>query len=203
LAKLGDHDFRPRIENIILFSENPRLKIMGVEALGIYGSRNSLSVLLDIFRRSNPPPYLRDEIVLAMAAILGTKKEFYTLLVGFLKDESRASMLAMDETASAAEYIHSITRSGVKSKLPKTILLCRHSEVFQQAVRKYVTDQDGSILCRWILELPDNLTDTITKTIFSESVIDNELSAYSRLRLLIVHWSAQEQKHWARSLFPE
>jgi MFS family permease len=201
LAKLGDHEFRPCVENIILSSENPRLKIMGVEALGIYGSRNSISILLDMFRRTNPPPYLRDEIVLAIAAVLGTQKEFYPILDRFLKDESQCPTLAMDEVVSAIEYTGTIIRPEMKNKKPETILFRRQSGVFQQAVSDYLAGKDGSLLCRWILELPDNLTDTMTKVIFSESVIDSELSAYSRLRLLIVHWTTQELKQWAGALF--
>jgi hypothetical protein len=197
LAKLGDQESRPCIESIILSNANPRLKIMGVEALGIYGSRNSLSVLLDIFRKSNPPPYLRDEIVLAMAAILGTQKKFYPLLDRFLKDESQVLALAMDETVSAVEYAGSIIRSGTKEKKAGTLAIRRQSNVFQQAVSEYITGKDGSLLCRWILELPDNVADTMTKVIHSESVVDSELFTYSRLRLQVVHWAAQELKQWA------
>jgi MFS family permease len=200
LAKLGDQESRPCIESIIVSNENPRLKIMGIEALGIYGSRNSLSVLLGIFRRSNPPPYLRDEVVLAMAAILGTQKEFYPLLDRFLKDETQVPALAMDETVSAVDYAGSITRPRTKDKRPGTVLIRRQSDVFQQAVSDYITGKDGSLLYRWILELPDDLADTMTKIILSESVIDSELSAYPRLRLLVVHWATQTLKQWARTL---
>jgi len=73
LAKLGDNAFRPQIEEIIIETKNPRLKIMGVDAFGIYGSPNSLTILLDILRGADPPPYLRDEVVLAMANILDTQ----------------------------------------------------------------------------------------------------------------------------------
>jgi MFS family permease len=203
LAKLGDHAFRPPIETIILVSENPRLKIMGVEALGIYGSRNSLSVLLDIFRKSNPPPYLRDEIVLAMAAIVGTQKEFYPLLDRFLKDESQASILALDETVSAIEYSYSILRPGTKNKSSGGMAMFRQAEEFQQAVSEYSSGKNGTLLCRWILEIPEDVADTMTKIIFSESVIDGELAAYSRLRLLVVHWAAQKLKQWAGTLSAE
>jgi hypothetical protein len=149
-----------------------------------------------MFRKSNPPPYLRDEIVLSMAAILGTQKEFYPFFDRFLKDESQVSILVTDETVSAIEYICSIMQPEPKNKNTGTILLNRQSKVFQQAVSDYITGKDGSLLCRWILELPENLAETMTKVIFAESVIDGELSAYSRLRLLIVHWAVQKLKQW-------
>ncbi|MCL2880786.1 MAG: MFS transporter, partial [Treponema sp.] len=42
LAKLNDNAFRPEIEQIIAKTNNPRLKLMGVEAIGIYGCPDSL-----------------------------------------------------------------------------------------------------------------------------------------------------------------
>ena len=107
LAKLQDEAFRPQIEKIILEAQNPRLRIMGVEALGIYRSANSLSVLLDILRVADPPPYLRDEVTLAMSAILDTQNQFYSLLVRYLADNSLAVTLGMDEAESAFEFYNS------------------------------------------------------------------------------------------------
>jgi hypothetical protein len=175
---------------------------MGVEALGIYGSRNSLSVLLDMFRKSDPPPYLRDEIVLAMAAILGTQKGFYPLLDRFLKDETRVPALAMDETVSAVEYAGAMLRPVAKDKKAEPPAIRRLTAAFQGAVSEYIAGKDGALLYRWILELPDSAADTMTKVILSESVVDGELSAYSRLRLLVVHWAALELKQWAGTLQP-
>jgi hypothetical protein len=107
LARLGDEAFRPRIEEIIAAVKNPRLKIMGVEAFGIYRNVHSLSVLLDILDARDPPPYLRDEVTLAMADILDTHNLFYKLLVRFREDEGQVMTLAMDEAESAVESYRS------------------------------------------------------------------------------------------------
>jgi len=202
LAKLGDNAFRPQIEQIIVETQNPRLKIMGVEAFGIYGSPNSLTVLLDILRGANPPPYLRDEVVLAMANILDTQNQFYPLLIRFLADESQASTLALDEAESAYENYVSV-HGRKRSKDPRIMALSRQAKAFQPAVSAYVRNSSGADLSRWILELPDDLVHTIVQMVLSEAVLDDELINHRRLRLLIVHWAAHELRLWTNKLKKE
>ena len=170
---------------------------MGVEAFGIYGSPNSMSVLLDILRGAYPPPYLRDEVVLAMASILDVQNQFYPLLVRFLADES-VSTLATDEAEAAYEYYVSI--HGKRSGRKDLNLISRQAKALLPAVTAFIKDSNGSLLARWILELPDELTHTVVRVVLSEAVLDNELSCHRRLRLLIVHWAAHELRLWANRL---
>jgi len=202
LAKLGDNAFRPQIEQIIVETENPRLKIMGVEAFGIYGSPNSLSVLLDILRKPNPPPYLRDEVVLAMANILDIQNQFYPLLVHFLADETQAPTLALDEAESACEHYVSV-HGRKQRKDPRLNALSRQAKTLQNAVSEYIKNSNGVELSRWILQLPDDLVHTITQMVLSEAVLDDELLNHRRLRLLIVHWTAHELRLWTNKLKAE
>ncbi|MDR1566424.1 MAG: MFS transporter [Treponema sp.] len=200
LAKLGDHAFRPHIERIIAKTKNPRLKIMGVEAFGIYGSPNSLTVLLDILRGAHPPPYLRDEVVLAMASILDTQNQFYPLLVRFLADESQVSTLAIDEAESAYEYyvsVHGRKRIKKDSSLAE---IARQAKALMPAVSVFVKETRGGGLSRWILELPDDIAHTIVQVVLSESVLDDELTGHRRLKLLIVHWVAHELRFWTNKI---
>jgi MFS family permease len=200
LAKLGDHAFRPEVEKIITITKNPRLKIMGVEALGIYGSHSSLTVLLDILKGADPPPYLLDEIVLAMASILDTHNHFYPLLVRFLADESLVPDLAQDEAESAYENyvaIHGRKRSKMDFELEE---LNKQAKAFQNAVDAFVREFQGTPLARWILELPDELCHSTAQTVLSEAVVDDELRDFSRLRLLIVHWAARALRIWTNKL---
>jgi MFS family permease len=201
LARLGDEAFRPRVETIIAETQNPRLKIMGVEAFGIYRSPNSLSVLLDILRGADPPPYLRDEVSLAMAGILNTQNQFYRLLVRFLEDESQTATLALDEAEAAAEYYASL-HGGWKPARRKTALAAgsAQAKALQGAVSAYSRDAKGALLSRWILELPEDLCDPIVRVVLSEAVLDDELSGYGRLRLLISHWAARKLRDWANKL---
>jgi len=206
LARLRDTAFCPQIEDVILHTDNPRLKIMGAEALGIYGSPQSLYTLLEMLRGANPPPYLRDEVVLAMAAILDTQSQFYRLLISFHSDSALAPALAMDEAEAAYEYFKT-NISGRKSarKKDELPLLSRQAESIQAAVSAFVHDNDGSALSRWIMELPsqhfsrDPAFD-VAQTIFSEVLLDNEMAAYQRLHLLIIHWAAYQLRNWINRL---
>ncbi|MDR0689313.1 MAG: MFS transporter [Spirochaetaceae bacterium] len=199
LAKLKDEAFRPEIERIILNTENPRLKIMGVEAFGLYGASESLPLLLDILKAADPPPYLRDEVILSMASILRIQNQFYPLLVRFLEDEFRIATLCKDEAESAFEFYAST--HGNKRRLDKNsekALLDKQARRLPPAVSAYVDHLNGTLLSRWILELPGNLTDTISQIVFAEAVLDDEIKTYRRLQLLVSHWTAGKLRQWSK-----
>ncbi|MFP3090112.1 MFS transporter [Treponema sp. TIM-1] len=201
LAKLRDEAFRPEIEQIILQTENPRLKIMGVEAFGIYGSPNSLSILLDILRQTNPPPYLRDEVILAMASILQVQNQFYPLLLRFLEDESQITTLCIDEAESAFEFYASIHGHKLNPrKKPEKAHLYKQAQGLQAAISAYAGELNGALLSRWIMDLPDSLCDPISQLVLSEAVLDDELNAYGRLRLLASLWTARKLRQWSKEL---
>jgi len=209
LAKMKDEKFRTEIEKMILETQNPRLKIMGAEALGLFHNSESIPVLLDILRGKNPPPYLRDEVTLAIAAILDTRKKFYKMLARLTADDSQAVTLVMDEAEATQEFVRINLN---KKKIFKTDIsgILNHSEKFHNAVIKYVKENNGVDFSRWILELPEpqpkqnsgsdegsssadfSRIDTINKSILSEIVIDEDLNGFNCLRLLVVHWAAQE-----------
>ena len=199
LAKLGDDISRPRIEELVMATQNPRLKIMGAEALGIYGAPDSLAVLLDIKRQANPPPYLRDGIVLSMANILDIQNKFYPLLVRLLDDKSITSALALDEAESAYEHFVSI-HGRKQSKDTEIAALSRQAKALQHAVSNFVKHNKGEELSRWILELPDELVHAVVQTILAETVISDEFMEFSSLRLLIAHWAAHELRLWTNKL---
>ncbi|GHV29107.1 MFS transporter [Spirochaetia bacterium] len=191
LARLRDEAFRPEIETIIAGTENPRLKIMGVEAFGIYGSPNSLSVLVDILRVKDPPPYLRDAVVLAMARILDIENKFYPLLVRFLADPTQAPTIAMDEAEAAYELFKAGHMGGKNRKDGDA-----QARALQPAVAAYMAIPDGArgtLLAQWILALPDDAdpgSGEIVRVVLSEIVLDDEFASYDRLKLLIVYWAA-------------
>jgi HEAT repeat protein len=199
LARLGDDAFRPQIEKIILKTKNPRLRIMGVEAFGIYASPNSLSTLLDILRITDPPPYLRDEVVLAMAAILDTQNQFYPILVRYREDQSLTTALAMDEAESASEFYFSTHGRGAKKK-PQLAFSAKQAASLQAAAAAFIRDKNGAPLSRWVLELPDDLVNSVVQTVLSEAALDDELCTHNRLRLLIIHWAAYTLRLWAKKL---
>ena len=197
LAKLGDSTFMQQLEGIIMDTKNPRLKIKCVEAFGIYGLPDSLPLLLDILRGADPPPYLRDEVVLSMASVLDTQSEFYPLLIRFLADESLALTLALDEVESAYEYY--VLVHGRKRR-KKDDSLAAHAKKLHSAVVDYIRNSSGSGLCRWIVELPENLVHASVQVILSETVLDEDFVKQGRLQLLIVHWAARELRLWTNKL---
>jgi len=199
LAKMKDETIRPRIEQIVLDTQNPRLKIMGAEALGLYRCPGSIGVLLDILRGANPPPYLRDEVVLAIASVLDTQNKFYRILVRYAADNSLSATLAMDEVEAALEFVNSALNSKKKVSTKKTSAISAHAGIFQNAVNSYIRENNGAELSRWILELPNEYSKSgnVIKSVLSEAVLDKDLSVHDCLRLLIVHWCAYELRIWA------
>ena len=206
LAKLRDKAFRPHVEQIVLNTENPRLQIMGAEALGIYGLPHSLYALLEMLRGKDPPLYLRDEVVLAMAAILDTQHQFYRVLVRFIAEPSLAPALAMDEAEVAYEFFKT-NLGGRKTVRKKNELpiLAKQAESIQSAVSAMVYDKDPSPLSQWILGLPlssfpNEPAFEIAQAVFPEALLDDEMSSYKRLHLLIIHWAAYQIRIWTKRL---
>jgi HEAT repeat protein/MFS family permease len=200
LANLEDEAFLPQIEAIISKTDNPRLQIMGVEAFGIYRSPHSLSILLDMLRVPNPPPYLRDEVVLALASILQVQNTFYPLLIRFLEDEKLAPTLAMDEAEAAAEFYRTVHGGWFHRKNPALAVSNAQAAALLPGVAAFINESQGAALSRWILELPDDLTHPIIQSVLAEVILDDELKTFNRLRLLIVHWTAQELRLWTNKL---
>jgi len=206
LAKLRDNAFRSQIEQIILNTENPRLKIMGAEALGIYGLPHSLYTLLEILRGSDPPRYLRDEVVLAMAAILDTQNQFYRILVHFIADPALVPALAMDEAEAAYEFFK--TNLGWRKNARKKnelLILTKQAESIQTAVSSMVHDNDPFALSQWILGLPASSFPhdpafAVAQAIFPETLLDDEMASYQRLHLLIIHWATYQIRVWTKRL---
>jgi len=200
LANLADNAFLPEIERVVLETKNPRLKLAGVEAMGIYRFPASLPLLLDVLRGDNPPPYLRDEVGLSMANILGIQNKFYPLLVRFLADESLLPALAMDEVESSFEYymsVHGRKRAGKKSELAA---LDQQAKAFHDAALGFIQNTNRADLGRWIMLLPEDLVDSVVQTVLREAVLDDELVNILRLRLLVVQWAAHEFRLWTIKL---
>ncbi|MDR0554908.1 MAG: MFS transporter [Treponema sp.] len=201
LARMKDNAFLQQVEEIIVKTGNPRLKIRGVEAFGIYRSAKSLPVLLDIIKTANPPPYLQDEVALAIASILDIQTPFYHLLVRFLENKSLIAALAIDEAESAVEFFGSIN-GGWRNLRRKPALAesSRQAKSLPAAVSSYIQEAQGAPLSRWIMELPHDMCDPMIQLIIAETVLDDELYVHERLRLLGVQWAAWELRRWAKQI---
>jgi len=203
LAKLMDVAFKPLLEQIVMETQNPRLRIAGVEAIGIFGFTDSLPILLDLLRVTDPPPYLRDEVVMAMASILNIDNKYYSLLIRFLANESLAVTLAMDEAESTYEHYLSVHGRKRAKKDPGLTSLQNQAKVFQSAVSEYMQSSKGEQLYRWIMDLPDDLVNGAVQMILAEITMDEDFMDYRRLKLLIVQWSAHQLRLWTNNLKKE
>lgn len=84
LARLNDRESIPGIEDIIRKTNNPRMIVHGAVALEIFKNPSSIQVLLSKLGEKNPP-YMRDEIILSIAGIIGFGTWFYPRYVSFLE----------------------------------------------------------------------------------------------------------------------
>jgi HEAT repeat protein len=87
LAQIGDTESIGRIEAILERSPNPRITIYAVKALETFGSIESLPL---IFRRieRRAEVFVRDELILSCAALLGLYEFFYPLYLEFLDERA-------------------------------------------------------------------------------------------------------------------
>jgi MFS family permease len=101
LARLGDRESVPTIEDSIASSRVPRVRISAAYALEILGSRVSMPALLSCLRRERDPAFVSDELLLSIASIAGIMPRFYGLYQTFLEDET-AAIAALGDLAADA-----------------------------------------------------------------------------------------------------
>ena len=95
LARLRDEDSVGRIEAILERSSNPRVTIYAAKALEVYGSTSSLpTIFRRIDRRSEP--FVRDELIVVAASLLGIYERFYPVYLEFLEDPKEAMRTLVD-----------------------------------------------------------------------------------------------------------
>lgn len=102
LAQLGDRDSVETIRGIVARTNNPRLVIHGARALEIYGDTASVPLLLAALRRPSEP-FVRDELILSLAEILGMGAWFYPIYAAYLEKGSTGVSLLEDHLASGGE----------------------------------------------------------------------------------------------------
>ena len=216
LARLGDCAFRPQLEKIIAATENPRLKIMGVESLGIYRSPDSLGALIGILKGAaprgaaphgaEPPPHLRDEAALAMSEIAGVQSQFSRSLVRFLAEPALAPALALDAAETAAEFCAARlggARAGMRES--QALQLARRAQSLPPAVSALAVGGDPEPLSRWMQGLPaqpfaGSPSFKAAQAVFSQALLDPEAAPQRRLQLLASHWAAHQLRSWAERL---
>jgi predicted MFS family arabinose efflux permease len=114
LARLGHRDSIPTVREMLSRSDNPRLIIHAAAALEIFKDVQSIPILINKLKKRTSP-YLRDEIILSIAGIIGMGGWYYPLHIRFLESATEGISLLI-------EYIRKIkTDNQTKKKLKDVI----------------------------------------------------------------------------------
>jgi MFS family permease len=171
LAQLGDRQSLPAIRDVVAETDNPRLLIYGAQALEILGGPEALRLLFSRLSHRQYP-FVRDEIILSAAGILGFKRVFYPWYVQFL----RRSLLGL--TAVRDHIQESILEHGeTRAPLEVLSLVLEEStaggegfvEAVRQALREATYDVGGVDVAG----------------IFRDSLGDQQLIRLERYRFLL------------------
>lgn len=117
LARLGDRDSIALIESILMRSKNPRVVISATYALEIFDSVSSLPALASCLKQDDPPAFVSDEVVLAIASIVKIMEEFYPLYVSYIQDPDQGIALlestardVFSDTGELSEWSQAVRR---------------------------------------------------------------------------------------------
>jgi len=172
LARLGDRESVPAVEELLRGSSPPRLRLQAAYALEILASRPSIPVLVAALSRDDPPAFVSDELVLTMASILGMMGDFWPLYQAFTEDEERGlSLLRL----SAAE------RGGIRGAGTAGLT------AYEGALTDLFGDPgEGAALARLLL---DSELESAVSLVFADALFDQRL-AYRGFRFLAAAWLA-------------
>lgn len=116
LARLGHRESIQKIRDMLINSNNPRLIIHAASALEIFGDTKAVPALIEKLKIKTSP-FLRDEIILSIAGIVGMEIWFYPFYIRFLESATEGISLLMD-------YIRKIkTDNQTKNKVQDVITL--------------------------------------------------------------------------------
>ena len=194
LARLGDEKSLGAVEARVAAASNPRLLIMGVSALELFGRSESLAVLLDLLRREAPPPFLRDETVLAMSGILGILDRFYLPYVRWLQAPSLGTELVMDEIDAILEKhpgaVRELTRRKKRHNAAQGEPELSSPDALKLAVGNFLERSEGAGIARWIHDRPRHRT-SVVEPLLAEAALDEDLCCYECFRFLLCFWTGR------------
>ena len=154
------------IEEIVTSSDNPRLVIQGAYALELLGSAASVPSLVEVLRKESTPDFVRDEVVLSLAAVLGVFDSFYPMYRAWTSDPGRGQAMLED----AMEDAHG--RDGEKA------------ESRSRAVRDLLARPPlGAAAARVLLDT--ETLDPRAASVLAEAAVDSTLSEHPGFRFLL------------------
>ena len=170
LARLEDESAVPAIEALAESTLNPRALMSASSALEAFGKVSSVPVLVGILKRTNPPPFVYDEIVLAIAGILGGLGGFYRLYSHWTQFPQEA-----------IGDLHDI--------MPRDSQNDAAAMSFRQSLSNFVLEgKDGSLIARAITERTS--FEPGIAIVLSEAALDCELVHHGGFRFFLAACAA-------------
>lgn len=170
LARLGDDSSVPGIEALAEATHNPRALMSASSALETFGKVSSVPVLVGILKKSNPPPFAYDEIVLSIAGILGGLGGFYRLYSSWTQSPQEA----MDD-------LFEVMSPGMQPGFA--------AEDFRQALKDFVIHgTEGPAIARSIADRTD--LEPGIAIVLSEAALDAELANHGGFRFFLAACAA-------------
>ena len=168
LARLKDRESYGQIRGKLRETTNPRVIIHGATALELVRDAEAIPLLLEKLGMKMQP-YVRDELILALAGIFGFGEWFYPLYVSFL--ESAASGIAM-----LGDFI----AEAQNPRVPKELL----TELLNR-----LPQRDRSLYSGLAVELLQSadivMAETNVSSILSEAILNPKLTKLERFLFLV------------------
>jgi HEAT repeat protein/predicted MFS family arabinose efflux permease len=168
LGQLEDRDSLPALREALRRAANPHLAIHAASALEHLRDPKAVPILLERLRRKNPP-FLRDELLLALAGILGMGDWFYSTYSEFLEKGSTGISLLRDRAGEPET-------SRVPRSLLETLL-----ERFPLADKAYF----ASLAAELLTSLPAPVAGEDVAPTLAEAIADPRLARLERFCFLI------------------
>ncbi len=175
LARLGNRASTSRIRNILTHTANPRLIIHAAAALEYFGDAQTIPVLINKLKRKTSP-YLRDEIILSIAGILGMGAWYYPLYTRFLEKATEGISL-LEDYARKSE-----TAGQIPMKIQNILGLITRRD------RTAFTQQAGTIIKSLDIRIGGiNVSDCFSTALRDEKLI--RLDRFCFLSAALIVWS--------------
>lgn len=101
LAMLGDRESIGAIERALETAHNPMILIHGASALKLFRDPRSLPALIGVLTRGRTQPFLREEVIFAIAGIIGFEEWFYPFFMAYRESPQEAVRLLRTEARAA------------------------------------------------------------------------------------------------------
>ena len=182
LAKLRDRESYGKIRAKLRETANPRVIIHGATALELARDVEAIPLLLEKLG-SKMQPYVRDELILSLAGILGFGEWFYPLYVSFLESAGTGIALLGDFVTEAQA-----------SRVPKELL---------QELLSRLPQRNKTLFAALAVELLEMIQITVEKRnvskFFSKAVLDRRLLKLERFLFLVTAMIVWNSHHTSGS----